>query len=41
VLASESDGRLGSTDSGGEEPSACTTPAAAEFDGVVDSQWLE
>ncbi|WP_241686115.1 sulfurtransferase [Halorubrum amylolyticum] len=33
-------GCLGSTDSG-EQPAAYTTPAAAEFDGVVDSQWLE
>jgi len=34
-------GCLGSTDSDDEQPSAYTTPAAAEFDGVVDSQWLE
>ncbi|MGQ3328320.1 sulfurtransferase [Halorubrum sp. FL23] len=34
-------GCLGSTDGDGERPAAYTTPAAAEFDGVVDSQWLE
>jgi thiosulfate/3-mercaptopyruvate sulfurtransferase len=33
-------GCLGST-GGGERPAAYTTPAAAEFDGVVDGQWLE
>ncbi|EMA65071.1 sulfurtransferase [Halorubrum kocurii] len=33
-------GCLGSSD-GGDEPAAYATPAAAEFDGVVDGQWLE
>ncbi|WP_198951570.1 sulfurtransferase [Halorubrum salipaludis] len=34
-------GCLGSSDGDGEQPAAYTTPAAAEFDAVVDSQWLE